>query len=58
MSKRMIALIAGIEEMYKLGDGKWKVTLTNGTSDDPTVYNGNTPVYVMADGDYIFSTVN
>ena len=46
------------EEMYKLGDGKWKVTLTNGTSDDPTVYNGNTPVYVMADGDYIFSTVN
>ena len=45
-------------ELYKLGKGKWKVRLENAATDDPTVYSGNTPVYVMTDGDYTFSQVS
>ena len=45
-------------ELYKLGKGKWKVKLENAATDDPTVYSGDTPVYVMTDGDYTFSQVS
>ena len=40
------------KEPYNLSSGKWTV------NDDKTVYNGNIPIYVNADGDYTFTQVN
>ena len=55
-----VVLPLSSSESYNLDEGTWTVTLNDSEGnpvEDTTVYNGNMPVYVNADGDYTFTQV-